>query len=135
MSSRSKNAGVLSDRYEGLRTRSHWKLQDAERVLSDWAQSGESMSAFARHHGLGLHRLQWWRERIGKVPSVGQAGQLRLVPATVRGAPLIALDSGGVCAGAVTVLADGVRIEVADAASTDPRWVAALLNAVRGGYT
>jgi hypothetical protein len=50
-----------TDPYEGMRTRQHWKRENAARVLADWVESGESMTAFTRRHQLSLHRLQWWR--------------------------------------------------------------------------
>jgi len=53
-----------ADRYERLRTRSHWKQEDASAVLLDWQSSGQTLSTFARRHHLGLHRLHYclrWR--------------------------------------------------------------------------
>jgi hypothetical protein len=115
------------DDYEGLRTRSHWKREDAARVLADWTSSGTSMSAFARQHRLGLHRLQWWRGRLGEACEEQSA---RLVPAVVRRAPLIALDAS---VGVVCIDAQGTRIEIHDPQRTDPRWLAAFVLELRGG--
>ena len=119
-------------RYEGLRTRAHWKAEDAARVLADWSSSGESMTAFARRWGLGLHRLQWWRERLNR-GSETETQSLRLVPAVVRRAPLVSF--GAVTPGApVCIALDGVRmrVEVSDPNGTDPRWLAALVSELRG---
>jgi hypothetical protein len=52
--------------YEGMRTRQHWKRENAARVLADWVDSGESMTAFTRRHQLSLHRLQWWRAPLSQ---------------------------------------------------------------------
>jgi len=46
------------DPYEGMRTRRHWKREDATRVLADWSESGESMTAFTRRHQISMHRLR-----------------------------------------------------------------------------
>jgi hypothetical protein len=79
-----------TDRYEGMRTRRHWKREGAARVLSDWASSGESLTAFARRYRLGLHRLQWWRAQLAQAADP-QAQPLRLIPAAPRRAPLITI--------------------------------------------
>ena len=125
-----------SDPYEGLRTRARWKPADAARVVTEWTQSGESMTAFARRHGLALHRLHYWRERLGTKPSAAATATARLggrlVPAVVRPAPLLSLEprTTGV---SVCVVADGVRVELSDPHGTDPQWVAALVLGLRKG--
>jgi hypothetical protein len=78
------------DRYEGMRTRRHWKCEEAARVLSDWAGSGESLAAFARRHRLGLHRLQWWCSQLAQAPEPHASG-LRLIPVVPGRAPLITI--------------------------------------------
>ena len=119
-----------ADRYEGLRTRAHWKRDDAVRVLSDWAQSGESMAGFARRHRLGLHRLQWWRGQLKDAEQVAGAQALRLVPAVVR-APLLSV--GTVRAAVSVVTDDGTRVEIVDPQHAQPQWVAALVFALKQG--
>jgi len=117
------------DPYEGLRTRARWKPADAARVLADWAESGKPMAAFARENGLAVQRLFWWRGRLKEATSEADKRKTRLVPATPRKAPLMSLvPSSGA---AVVVSTTGVRIEVVDPLSTDPRWVAALLRSVQ----
>lgn len=118
------------DRYEGMRTRRHWKREGAARVLSDWASSGESMAAFARRHRLGLHRLQWWRAQLAQTADC-HAQAVRLIPAVPRRAPLISI--GSPAAGVVSVTIGAARIEVNDPGQTDPRWLAALVSELRGG--
>jgi hypothetical protein len=90
------------------------------------------MAAFAREHGLRQQRLQWWRARLGD----NSQQPVRLVPATVRPAPLIELGSTLMATSATVVVAiDDVRVEIANPREADPRWVAALVLAVRGGRT
>lgn len=49
-------AKVLESRY--------WKEEDARALLDVWARSGESVSVFARRHGLAPHRLLRWKQRL-----------------------------------------------------------------------
>ena len=118
------------ERYAGMRTRRHWKRDEAERVLADWAQSGESMAAFARRNQLGLHRLQWWRGQLAQQPASAAREPVRLLPVVPRQAPLIAFESG--VASAVSVTVGSARIDVSDVHRTDPRWLAALVAELRG---
>lgn len=121
------------DRYVGLRTRAHWKPADAARVLGDWSRSGEALTAFARRHRLGVERLKRWRGRLGTPAGQREGSGARLVPVVVRSpAPLVALEPATRTFG-VSLVVDAVRIEVADAHGTDPRWVAALVHELRGG--
>lgn len=121
-----------TDTYEGMRTRRHWKREDAARVLSEWASSGESLTAFARRHRLGLHRLQWWRAQLAQAPEA-HAQAARLIPVVPGEAPLIAI--GPQTAGAVSVTIGTARIEINDPGQTDPRWLAALVSELRGGHS
>lgn len=121
------------DRYAGMRTRRHWKRDEAARALADWAQSGESMAAFARRNELGLHRLQWWRGQLAQQPAAAARESVRLLPVVPRQAPLIALPSGA--ASAVSVTVGSARIDVSDVRQTDPRWLAALVAELRGDRT
>jgi len=118
------------ERYAGMRTRRHWKRDEAERVLADWAKSGESMAAFARRNQLGLHRLQWWRGQLTQQPAAAAHEPVRLLPVVPRQAPLIALES--VAASAVSVTVGSTRIDVSDVRQTDPRWLAALVAELQG---
>lgn len=123
-----------TDPYEGMRTRRHWKPEEASRVLSDWANSGLPMAAFARRHGLSQQRMCWWRERLKEASAAGAKPATRLVPATVRRAPLISVEALPRVA-AVVVATSGVRVEIADPHATDPQWVAALVRAVHEART
>lgn len=121
-----------TDLYAGMRTRRHWKREDAARALADWAESGESLTAFARRNQLGLHRLQWWRAQLTP-RTAAERESVRLVPVVPRQAPLIALGAGAMSAVSVTVGA--ARIEVSDVGQTDPRWLAALVAELQGGQS
>jgi hypothetical protein len=122
------------DGYGKLRTRAHWKPADAASVLSDWSRSGESMAAFAQRTGLRLSRVQRWRDRLSPEPSRASPSSVRLLPAVLRVPPVLLNDAltSGV---PVCVVADGVRIEVADVQGTDPQWVAALVSSLRAVRT
>ena len=45
-------------------TNSYWREADAERALAVWAQSGLTLSAFARHCGLSVTRLRRWKTKL-----------------------------------------------------------------------
>jgi transposase-like protein len=120
----------VSDRYASMRTRAHWKPEDAARVLDDWSRSGLPLAAFAREHGLRYERLQRWQARLRE--SSPQA--VRLVPVMPRKAPLIELASIARAA-AVVVAVEGVRVEVTTPSEVDPRWVVALVHGLQGEPT
>ena len=42
----------------------YWGEDDARAVLNAWRASGESLSAFARHHGVQRSRLARWIRRL-----------------------------------------------------------------------
>jgi transposase-like protein len=115
-----------TDPYTAMRTRRHWRRDDAARVLADWAQSGESLTGFARRNQLGVHRLQWWRAQLAQAPAA-ERESVRLLPVVPRQAPLIALGSG-----ALSVTVGAVRIDVSDVRQTDPRWLATLVAELQG---
>ena len=121
-----------TDPYAGMRTRRHWKRDDAARALADWADSGESLTAFARRRELGLHRLQWWRAQLAQSPATEPA-PVHLLPVVPRQAPLIAVATGGPTA--VTVTVGAARIDVSDTLQTDPRWLAKLIVELQGSWS
>lgn len=117
------------DQYAGMRTRRHWKREDAERALAEWAKSGESLAAFAQRHELGLHRLQWWRTQLAQA-TAAEPGSVRMLPVVPRQAPLIAIGAGA--SSAVSVTVGAVRIDLSDTFQTDPRWLARLIAELQG---
>jgi transposase-like protein len=55
-----------SDRGEVLRAalrEGYWRAESAKLIVKAWEQSGESLAAFARRHGLRRERLARWRDR------------------------------------------------------------------------
>ena len=41
-----------------------WSRQAGREMVEAWRRSGESRSGFARRHGLGAHRVQYWADRL-----------------------------------------------------------------------
>lgn len=128
MSSAKEQQSKQLDSYEGLRSRRQWKREEAERVLLDWSKSGQSMTAFARQHQLGLHRLQWWRTQLAQ--PTAEEPPVRLLPVVPRQAPLISVEPHG--SAAMSVVVNGARIEINDMQQLDPKWVAELISQLRG---
>ncbi|MFN0246145.1 MAG: IS66 family insertion sequence element accessory protein TnpA [Kofleriaceae bacterium] len=90
-----------------------WSPDDAKRVFDEWRQSGDSLAAFARRHGISSARLYWWRKRLAAESL--ELTTLSLVPATVTGA----------AGAAITIrLPNGIGIE---ATSATPTWIAAVV--------
>ncbi len=88
-----------------------WTPDDARRIFDEWRQSGDSLAAFARRHGISSARLYWWRKRLGTESL--ELSTLSLVPATVMDAAPITIR-----------LPNGIGIE---AASATPAWIAAVV--------
>ena len=42
----------------------YWREHDAELILAAWAQTGLTLSAFARQCGLSVSRLRRWKTRL-----------------------------------------------------------------------
>jgi transposase-like protein len=42
----------------------YWRAAEAEQVLAAWQRSGQSVTAFARRHGMSERRLLRWRARL-----------------------------------------------------------------------
>jgi transposase-like protein len=89
-----------------------WSEEEAQQMLAQWRESGLSLTAFARRHGLQTQRLCFWKKRLGEEP-------VRLLPATVAMVAPVALR-----------LPDATTIEVS-VAVVQPEWVAALVRELR----
>lgn len=87
-----------------------WTPDEAGRILDEAEQSGESLAAFARSHGVTPARLYWWRSRLAG--SRAARSPLALVPAIVVRAAAVVIRLRG-----------DVTIEIADAA---PATIAAI---------
>ena len=53
--------------------RDPWTADEARAVLAAASQSGVSLSAFARRHGLSDRTLYWWQSRVHTHPDVEPA--------------------------------------------------------------
>ncbi len=50
--------------------RRYWREEDARAVVAVWRESGTSLSAFARQHGLQRRRLTRWIRRLETAASL-----------------------------------------------------------------
>lgn len=108
-------------------SKQRWTEQEGRDVVGRWQRSGLSMTAFARDQGLGLHRLVYWRERLGGEPAAASRAELRgpkLVPGVV-------VDVSGGARVCVT-LPRGVMVEARSAQDITPGWVAEVVRALEG---
>jgi len=80
MKTRAVRDGALR---EALRT-GYWRPESAELVVSAWEQSGETLAAFARRHGLRPERLARWRDRLRRARV---AGSPTFHPVVIRESP------------------------------------------------
>lgn len=106
---------------------SYWREPEARRVIDAWRQSGESVAAFGRRHGINVKRLRWWSKRLATseraIPrtrcSTSESRTLvSLVPATI-----VATDE----LAAVIRLSGGIAVELTHAT---PAQIAAIANAL-----
>jgi transposase-like protein len=58
MAARSEIQRVAAQRY--------WREEQARVVVAAWRRSGESLTAFARRHGIERRRLERWARRLGE---------------------------------------------------------------------
>ena len=68
-----------------------WTPDEAGRILDEAEQSGESLAAFARSHGVTPARLYWWRSRLAGSRASAARSSLALVPAMVVPAAVTAV--------------------------------------------
>ncbi len=102
----------------------HWSTETARAVLSAQRESGESVTEFARQHGLQPQRLYWWRKRLDEDAALD--GRPLLVPVITRPAAPVARAGISV----LRLRAGEVQLELTDAAALPPAWVAALVRAL-----
>lgn len=103
-----------------------WTPETARAVLAAQKESGESMSAFGRRHGIGPQRLYWWRGRLAEWERVAPSPRL-LVP-VVTTAP-----SAPVGSAQLRLRYGEVELELRDAAAVPPTWLAEVMRALGGG--
>ena len=109
-----------------------WSAAEAEAALCAQVKSGESVVAFAARHGVTASRLYGWRYQLaGARGEKREAEHGRLIPMTVIGGePIDAPRSSG---GGVVVIEGSLRVEVEQAETVSPGWIATLLRSVREG--
>ena len=128
---------ILSEReLAALRGPQHWSADDARAVLATWRASGLSRTRFCERHGFTTQRLYLWARQLGDWASTAAASPMvamaSLVPAVVR-SPGPATESIPTTTAPLTLrLSSGVALEFRDGVVLDPRWLAALVAALRG---
>lgn len=117
---------------EGLRGPAQWKESDARRVLEALAESGDTLSGFARRHGLTPQRISWWRSRLGEwTPATQAADPWPSGPAESGFIPVVARGCELVSSQAVAVVRVGnVAIEVRDLSEATTAWLASFVDAL-----
>jgi len=109
-----------------------WDESDGRSAVAAWQRSGESASAFARRHGIGAHRLWWWQKRLGEGGGAAGVGVDRKAQEVSALAPLLPVTvRGSAQSGAVSVVVDGVCVQVAEPQAVSPAWVGALVAVLR----
>ena len=106
-----------------------WSADEAQRILDEWAKSGESLHAFAKERRLVPQRLWWWQKRLaGKrrrpgADNAGIASTPTFLPVTVRPVgpdpPLATVET-----------ADGLRVELRVLDGASAAWVVSLVKAL-----
>ena len=86
----------------GVASRLYWQEEDARAVVAAWRASGESLSAFARHHGVQRRRIARWIRRLEAATS------LHFHPVRVTGA----VDPDASVGGIEIELPSGERIRL-----------------------
>ena len=65
------------------RSRNRGKM---ERLVARWRASGETLSGFARRHGVSRDKLQYWSQKLSSISSGrGGNGESALVPVQLLG--------------------------------------------------
>jgi hypothetical protein len=67
-----QRAGADGEALAAVVAKRYWTKGDARVVVEAWEASGQPAGEFARSHGFGRHRLDWWRKRLRK--SAAQRG-------------------------------------------------------------
>lgn len=84
--------------------RQRWRADDARVMVEAWESSGESVSDFARRHGLRGERISRWASRIQKREKDGLSfHQVRLVESQDRSHPDMKIE---------VLLADGRSVRL-----------------------
>jgi hypothetical protein len=101
-----------------------------------WAPHIEAMEresvttkVYAERHGLALHSLYYWRQKIKAAaePKVAETGDRNSAFVALRVEESVTIQRPGGC---TLTLGDGVRVEFSTMPS--PEWLAALKHALQG---
>ena len=96
-------------------------------LVDGWRRSGQTLSAFARTHGVTRDKLVYWCRRLGAAPRRGRRSNAR----EVSFAP-VELVAGSVAVLSVEVtLPGGVRLAIGSGATAE--LVAAVMEGLRRG--
>ena len=91
-------------------------------LLDDWQASGLSMAAYARQHGIGAHRIKYWRTYYAEDKPASA-----FVPVVAVSSPQPQADAS---AARLTITCGaGVRIEVTT--GCDVAWLASVVSALQ----
>ena len=101
-----------------------WQQEDRARITEESFTSGLSVSAVARHHGVSLGLLHYWRR---KARDSGRVEELRFIPVAVAAAVIGPSDTP--CTGSIEIELCDVLIRVNGA--VDGANLRAVLAAVR----
>ncbi len=117
---------------EGLRGPAQWRESDARRVLDALAESGETLSGFARRHGLTPQRLSWWRRRLGEWTQATQGTEpLQAGPCESGFIPVLTRGNERSWSSAVAVVRVGnVAIEIHELSDATTAWLATFVEAL-----
>jgi hypothetical protein len=112
-----------------VRGGARWSADDAQRILDEWATSGESLHAFAQRRGVVPQRLWWWQKRLGGKPGVRvtAAAAIATPPAFL---PVTVRPVESEPAKATVETANGLRIELRVLDSASAAWIASLVKAL-----
>jgi hypothetical protein len=123
---------------KSVKQKYQWNADRARAELALWRSSGETMEAFSGKRGYPANRLSWWKRQLRLTGqwTEQQEGKASAGSEKARAASILEATVTGAAsrAGAIVEMGFGVRIEVADTATVDPRWVAAVAaHLSRGG--
>jgi hypothetical protein len=128
---------ILSDReLAALRGPAHWSADDARAVLATWRASGLSRTRFCERHGFTTQRLYLWARQLGDWEVTAEVSPIEamasLVPAVIRSSGAEGGSTSTTSAPLTLRLPSGVALEFRDGLVLDPRWLSALVAALRG---
>jgi hypothetical protein len=88
---------MLASELAALNDKSYWREDDGRIAVKAWQRSKLSLTAFAKQHGLGLHRLhrlRWWRDRLRRGNASAALSRDAIVPVTIVGSSRPGTASG-----------------------------------------